>query len=119
MRATKFSLNASTPALPQERCFYTEADIRMIIKSAVQEVLSTILIDEEPEITANVDQKKPDKLTVTVLEAAEILGVSRPSMLELIQRKPKAPEPLHDKGNSTVSDIISARYGTVIDPFLA
>ena len=53
----------------------------MIIKSAVQEVLSTILLDEEAEITANVDQKKPDKLTVTVLEAAEILGVSRPSML--------------------------------------
>ncbi len=84
MRATKFSLNASAPALPQERCFYTEADIRMIIKSTVQEVLSTILLDEEPEITANVDQKKPDKLTVTVLEAAEILGGSRPSMLELI-----------------------------------
>ena len=84
MRATKFSLNASAPALPQERCFYTEADIRMIIKSAVQEVLSTILLDEEAEITANVDQKKPDKLTVTVLEAADILGVSKPTMLELI-----------------------------------
>lgn len=84
MRATKFSLNASTPTLPQERCFYTEADIRMIIKSTVQEVLSTILIDEEPEITANEDQKKPDKLTVTVREAADILGVSKPSILELI-----------------------------------
>ena len=84
MRATKFSLNASTPTLPQERCFYTEADIRMIIKSTVQEVLSTILLDEEPEITDNVDQKKPEKLTVTVLEDADILGVSKPKMLELI-----------------------------------
>ena len=56
----------------------------MIIKSTVQEVLSTILLDEEPEITDNVDQKKPDKLTVTVLEAADILGVSKPKMLELI-----------------------------------
>jgi len=75
MRATKFSLNASAPALPQERCFYTEADIRMIIKSAVQEVLSTILIDEEPEITANVDRKKPEKLTVPVVFKAFISGI--------------------------------------------
>jgi len=47
----------------------------MIIKSAVQEVLSTILIDEEPEITANVDRKKPEKLTVPVVFKAFISGI--------------------------------------------
>ena len=84
VRATKISLNASAPAFQQERCLYTEADIRMIIKSTVQGVLSTILLDEESEITANEDQKKPEKLTVTVQEAADILGVSKPTMFELL-----------------------------------
>ncbi len=56
----------------------------MIIKSTVQEVLSTILLDEEPEITANVDRSKPEKLAVTVQEAADMLGVSKPTMFELL-----------------------------------
>jgi excisionase family DNA binding protein len=84
MRMTKVSLNASSPALPQERFFYTEADIIMIIKRAVQEAIATMMVDEQPGNAADDDQKKPEKLTVSVQEAADIVGVSKPTMFELI-----------------------------------
>ena len=84
MRATKFSLNASAPAFQQERGFYTEADIRMIIKSAAQEAIATMMVEEEAENAADEEQKKPEKLTVSVQEAADIVGVSKPIMFELL-----------------------------------
>ena len=59
MRTAKFSLNSSTPAFPREPSFYTEAD-------PFQEVLSTMMTDEEANDTATDDRKKPEKLTLTV-----------------------------------------------------
>ena len=63
VRATKISLNASAPAFQQERCLYTEADIRMIIKSTVQEVLSTILLDARGDIMGTGDIKTADLIS--------------------------------------------------------
>ena len=84
MRTAKFSLNSSTPAFPREPSFYTQADLKMIIKSTFQEVLSSLMMDEETKEVSNEDQKKPEKLTVTVQEAANLLGVSKPTMFELL-----------------------------------
>ena len=59
MRTAKFSLNSSTPAFPREPSFYTEADLKMIIKSTFQEVLSSLMMDEETNDVSNEDQNKP------------------------------------------------------------
>ena len=84
MRTAKFTLNSSPQAFPREPSFYTEADLKMIIKSTFQEVLSTMMTDEEANDTASEDQKKPEKLTLTVQEAADLIGISKPKMFELL-----------------------------------
>ncbi len=82
MRTQKLSLNPS--AFPQERGFFTEADIRAIMKSAVQEVISSLMIDEDPGEQSEEQKGKREKLTVTVQEAADLLNVSKPKMFEIL-----------------------------------
>ena len=85
MRIQKSKINTTAPSV-QERGFFTEADIRTIIRESVQEVLSEMMADEnelEPE-NAPSPVSHSERIALTVQEAADLLGISRPSMLELI-----------------------------------
>jgi excisionase family DNA binding protein len=85
MRIQKSKINTTAPPI-QERGFFTEADIRTIIRESVQEVLTEMMADENELETENAPSpvSHPERIALTVQEAADLLGISRPSMLELI-----------------------------------
>ncbi len=85
MRIQKSKINTTAPSI-QERGFFTEADIRAIIRESVQEALSEMMTDENELETENVPSpvSHPERIALTVQEAAGLLGISKPSMLELI-----------------------------------
>lgn len=80
-----FDLNAS--ALP-ERGFYSEADISAIVRKAVEEVLLTLMADDnemDDKSGAPSSFGSGQKLTLSVQEAADLLGISKPKMFELLR----------------------------------
>ena len=85
MRIQKSKINTTAPSI-QERGFFTEADIRTIIRESVQEVLTEMMADENELETENAPSpvSHPERIALTVQEAADLLGISRPSILELI-----------------------------------
>ena len=83
MKIPKKANGTPAPSFMQEQGFYTEADIRKIVREAVQEVITAWMTaaDETPEAghaAAGV------KLTLSVQEAADLIGVSKPKMFELL-----------------------------------
>ena len=85
MRIQKSKINTTAPSV-HERGFFTEADIRAIIRESVQEVLSEMITDENELETENDPStvSHSERIALTVQEAADLLGISRPSILELI-----------------------------------
>lgn len=85
MRIQKKLPNAGvSPSIP-ERGFYTEADIKMIIQDAVQEAVAALITDDEGETNAvDVGSVSGEKLTLSVQEAADLIGISKPKMFDLL-----------------------------------
>ena len=84
MRIQKRGLEPVSVSIP-ERGFYTEADISEIIKRAVQEVMLTFVEDDDQHEDNSTSASASDKkLTVSVKEAADMLGISKPKMFELL-----------------------------------
>ena len=82
---SKVTSPAASPRMP-ERGFFTEADIRMIIQGAVQEAVAALMIDDEEE-EADLENRQTsagEKLTLTVQEAADLVGISKPKMFDLL-----------------------------------
>ena len=68
-----------------ERGFYTEADLSGIIRKAFQEVMLTFIESEESSNKNNLKPNVSDsKLTLSVQEAAELIGISKPTMFHLL-----------------------------------
>ena len=68
-----------------ERGFYTEADIAEIVKKSIQEaMLAYVVEDEHPIDNSESNPASSKKLTVSVQEAANMLGISKPKMFELL-----------------------------------
>ena len=68
-----------------ERGFYTEADLSGIIRKAFQEVMLTFMESEESQGENNSAPNISDsKLTLSVQEAAELIGISKPTMFDLL-----------------------------------
>lgn len=88
MRLQKKGFDLSAPAIP-ERGFYTEADISAIVRRAVQEVLVTLMADdnEMDSNEGNTSNAPGQKLTLSVQEAADLLGISKPKMFDLLHDK--------------------------------
>ena len=64
---------------------YTEADIKMIIQDAVQEAVAALITDDEGETnTVDVGAVSGEKLTLSVQEAADLIGISKPKMFDLL-----------------------------------
>ena len=69
-----------------ESGFYTEADLSKIIRDAFQEVMMTFMESEDSQNDSNAMTAVSDKkMTLSVQEAAELIGVSKPTMLNLLQ----------------------------------
>ena len=65
--------------------FYTEADLRTIVQQAVQEVVMALMVDEdEGSNSENAKAATGERLTMSVQEAAEFIGISKPKMFELL-----------------------------------
>ena len=65
--------------------FYTEADLSKIIRDAFQEVMMTFMESEESQNDSTATPVDADKkLTLSVQEAAELIGVSKPTMFDLL-----------------------------------
>ena len=85
MRIQKKSPNAGVSPFIPERGFYTEADIKMIIQDAVQEAVAALITDDEGETNAvDVGSVSGEKLTLSVQEAADLIGISKPKMFDLL-----------------------------------
>ena len=68
-----------------ESGFYTEADLSKIIRDAFQEVMMTFMDSEDSQNDSNAMTAVADKkMTLSVQEAAELIGVSKPTMLNLL-----------------------------------
>ena len=88
MRLQKKAIELNASSLP-ERGFYSEADISAIVRRAVQEVLVTLLEDDhetEPD-SDGISAVSGQKLTLSVQEAADLLGISKPKMFDLLRDK--------------------------------
>ncbi len=84
MRIQKHGFNPSLVNTP-ERGFYTEADITEIVKRAFQEVMQTFMECDESQDNNNIPSDVSDKkLTLSVQEAADMLGISKPTMFNLL-----------------------------------
>ena len=86
MKIPKKAYGTPAPSFMPEQGFYTEADIRMIVKEAVQEVIAAWMTasDEEAEEIPETGHSGGGKLTLSVQEAADLIGVSKPKMFELL-----------------------------------
>ena len=68
-----------------ESGFYTEADLSKIIRDAFQEVMMTFMESEDSQNDSNAMTAVADKkMTLSVQEAADLIGVSKPKMFELL-----------------------------------
>ena len=87
MKIPKKANGIPAPSFMQEQGFYTEADIRKIVQEAVQEVITAwMAADEEADETPEAGHTAAGvKLTLSVQEAADLIGVSKPKMFELLQ----------------------------------
>ena len=86
MRIQKRPLSPESSHMLSERGFYTEADIRMIIQGAVQEAVAALNADEDEETSPDSSQSfSGEKLTLSVQEAADLIGISKPKMFELLR----------------------------------
>ena len=87
MKIPKKANGTPAPSFMQEQGFYTEADIRKIVREAVQEVITAWMTaaDEEADETPEAGHAAAGvKLTLSVQEAADLIGVSKPKMFELL-----------------------------------
>ncbi len=85
MRIQKKSPNAGVSPFIPERGFYTEADIKMIIQDAVQEAVAALITDDAGETnTVDGGSVYGEKLTLSVQEAADLIGISKPKMFDLL-----------------------------------
>ena len=87
MKIPKKANGTPAPSFMQEQGFYTEADIRKIIREAVQEVITAWMTaaDEDDDETPEARYAAVGvKLTLSVQEAADLIGVSKPKMFELL-----------------------------------
>ena len=86
MRLQKKAVNAAARSV-QDKVFFTEADIRTIIREVIQEALAELITDDEPETetdNGHSSELTKERLALTVQEAADLLGISKPKMLELL-----------------------------------
>ena len=73
------------PAGTIERGFYTEADIAEIIRKSIQGAMLAYMDEENnPEYNNESGSVSGKKLTVSVQEAADMIGVSKPKMFDLL-----------------------------------
>ena len=72
----------SSPGLA--RGFFTEADLFDAVKRAVEEVVVPMFMDSDEEETSGLQPLVEPKLMLTVQEAAEMIGISKPKMLQLL-----------------------------------
>ena len=89
MRIPKISSASDSSHYLSDRGFYTEADIRMIIRGAVQEAIAELMTEEEESEIVSSDNGSAsspgEKLTISVQEAADLIGISKPKMFELLR----------------------------------
>ena len=85
MRIQKRLIDSIPQNLP-ERGFYTEAELSDIIKKAFQEVMLTLIDSDDSDGECKHEQSsRPDgKLTLSVQEAADLIGISKPKMFDLL-----------------------------------
>lgn len=87
MRLQKKAYDHGASSIP-ERGFYSEEDISAIVRKAVEEVMMTYMADdnETDEHSGGPSaQGNGQKLTLSVQEAADLLGISKPKMFELLR----------------------------------
>ena len=84
MRLQKRIIDPMPSNIP-ERGFYTEAELSDIIRKAFQEVMLTLVdSDSDQEERSAASSWSNGKLTLSVQEAADLIGISKPKMFDLL-----------------------------------
>lgn len=86
MRIQKKTITPGASSYLPERGFYTEADIKTIIRDAVQEAVTDLMAEDEDELGSESEHAvSGEKLTLSVQEAADLIGISKPKMFDLLR----------------------------------
>ncbi len=87
MKIQKRPYGGPAPSSIQEQGFYTEADIKKIVQEAVQDAFTAWMetVDDDPgEQIEKGHAVSGSKLMLSVQEASDLIGISKPKMFELL-----------------------------------